>query len=141
MTFVFNPIRDIIRTSDLQKDFDTLFNGIRQERTWIPSVEINEKEDAFTVEVDLPGLTKDDVKIAVESNVLTITGTRKSKTGEQPKMYRHNERDFGSFKRSFNLSSMINTTKIDAAYENGVLTLTLPKAESAKPREVEIRIA
>lgn len=142
MTFVFEPLRDLLRnTGDLQKDIETLFNGSLASRTWTPSVEISENGQEYSVEVDLPGLSKEDVKISVEDNILTITGDRKQKKGDESALYHHNERIFGSFRRTFNLSKLIDTSAISAVYENGVLKLELPKAEEAKPRQIDIKIA
>ena len=148
MTFVFNPVHDLLRSSEeLQQEINKLFsrngNSAQNDGVWTPSAEVTENEQAFEVEVDLPGLTKDDVKISVEKNVLVISGQRKmqgkSLASENSKFYHHNERLYGSFRRSFTLSDRIKAEEIDALYENGVLRLTLPKAEEAKPRSIEIK--
>jgi HSP20 family protein len=143
MTFVFNPVKEFIRnTTDLETEMEKLFgSNNRTESVFAPAVEITETKDAFQLEVDLPGLTKDDVKISIDKNVLTIQGERKAKAADEKNTYHHNERVFGTFRRSFNLSRLVKSEGIQAGYENGVLSLTLPKIEEAKPREIEVKIS
>ena len=92
-----------------------------------PSYEVNEAEGHYLLSVDLPGLKKSDIKIDVQNSVLTVSGERK-----------RDEKSLGVFKRSFTLPSTLDTQKIEARYEDGVLELYLPKAEVAKPRQISI---
>jgi HSP20 family protein len=107
---------------------------------WTPAVDIAEKENEYEVNVELPGVSKDDVKITVESNVLTIRGEKKQEEKTTKNGYRRIERSYGSFQRSFRLPDTINAGKIDAVYKDGVLTVTLPKAEEAKPKQIEVKV-
>jgi HSP20 family protein len=143
MTFVFNPVKEFMRnTTDFETEMEKFFSpNSRTETVFAPAVEITETKDSYELEVDLPGLTKDVVKISIDKNVLTIQGERKAKTIDAKNTYHHNERAFGSFRRSFNLSRLVKSDGIQASYENGVLKLTLPKMEEAKPREIEVKIS
>lgn len=143
MTFVFNPIRELARsTSEFEREFDKLFrfnNGDTE--VYVPASEITETKDSFRLELDLPGVKKEDVKISVDKNVLTIQGERKAETVKDSDGYHYTERVSGSFRRSFNLSTLVKSDAIEAHYDNGVLTLNLPKVEEAKPRQIEVKIA
>jgi HSP20 family protein len=143
MRFVFSPAKEFMcNTTDIETEMEKLFgSNSRSESVYAPEVEITESQDSFLLEVDLPGLTKDEVKISVDNNVLTIQGERKAKTIDEKSTYHHNERAFGVFRRSFNLSRLVKSEGIQASYENGVLKLTLPKVEEAKPREIEVKIS
>jgi HSP20 family protein len=108
---------------------------------WSPAVDIREHEDAYLVEVELPGLTKDDVKITMENNILTIQGEKKHEKEEKRGDYHRTERVYGSFQRSFTLPSSVKNDKIEAQYKNGILTVTLPKVEEAKPKAIEVKVS
>lgn len=108
-----------------------------QERSWIPPVDIVETDSAFVATVDLPGLTKDDVDLSLEENVLTLSGQRTKEAVEEGKL-RRVERVFGSFSRSFTVPRGVDPSKVTAKFENGVLALTLPKSEVAQLRKIEI---
>ena len=107
---------------------------------WTPAVDITESEDAYLVEVELPGLKKEDVKITMENNILTIQGEKKQEKEEKRENYHRSERGYGSFQRSFTLPTTVKSDKIEAQYRNGILTATLPKVEEAKPKAVEVKV-
>lgn len=131
---------------------DTFFDGGRNSRftgpslfeasnrDWSPAVDIHETADAFSITSDLPGLSKDDLDISVEDNVLTISGERSSETksDEESGTWRRVERSFGSFSRSFSLPSSVDTSKVEATFENGVLELHVPKHETAQVRKITV---
>jgi HSP20 family protein len=104
----------------------------------VPAVDISETEDALVLHAELPGLKKDQVKITIEDGVLTIAGEKNFETEEKKKDYHRVERRFGSFHRSFTLPNNVDHGKAKAEFADGVLTVTLPKSEAAKPRQVEI---
>jgi HSP20 family protein len=108
---------------------------------WSPAVDIREDKDAYFVEVELPGLTKDEVKITMENNILTIQGEKKQEKEEKRRDYHRSERVYGSFQRSFTLPSSVKNDKIEAQYKNGILTVTLPKVEEAKPKAIEVKVS
>ncbi len=108
-------------------------------RTWIPRVDIREGADGLTLLMDLPGLTKEDVTITLENNILTIAGERKFEAEEtKNESYHRLERQYGAFSRSFTLAPTVRTDKVEASFEHGVLSILLPKQEESKPRHISI---
>lgn len=109
-------------------------------RTWLPPVDIYETDDAFVATADLPGLTKDDLEIDLENNLLTVSGERRfEKSTEDDKgKFRRVERAYGSFRRSFNLPTTVDASAVKATFADGVLTLEMPKAEVAKARKIQV---
>jgi len=105
---------------------------------WMPQVDISETKEAFIVKAELPGVEKEDVNVNFENSVLTIRGEKKVET-EDKKRHRV-ECAYGSFIRSFTLPQTIKADKIEAVYKNGILNLTIPKAEEAKPKQIEVKI-
>jgi len=105
---------------------------------WLPAVDVRETDEAFIFTAELPGLTKDDVSITLEENVLTMTGERKLENEETKNEYRRIERSYGRFTRSFTLPHDVDTDKVDAKYGDGLLTVAVAKAEKSKPRQIEI---
>ena len=107
---------------------------------WTPRVDINETEKEVTIDAELPGIDKKDVKVEVHNNTLTISGERKDeKKTEKTNCYRV-ERHYGKFERSFTLSDAVNANNIAAKYKNGVLSLALPKTEKALPKEITVEV-
>jgi len=107
-------------------------------RTWVPPVDIQETEDAFRLFAELPGLTKEDIQITLENNVLRLSGERKLEKDVKKDNYQRIERVYGSFARSFSLPHQVNSEGVTASFENGVLTVSVPKAEQSKPRKISI---
>ena len=105
---------------------------------WIPAVDVRETEGAFVFHAELPGLSKEDVGITLEDNVLALTGERKLENEETKNEFRRIERSYGRFTRSFTLPNEVEADKVEAKYGDGVLTVTVPKAEKTKPRKIEI---
>ena len=110
------------------------------EVTWAPRADIHETEKEVIVDLELPGVKKEDIKIEVKSNLLTISGEwkqeRKTETAEGSRTERH----YGKYERSFTLPDTVSEDKITAVYTNGVLTLTLPRAENAISREIKVEV-
>ena len=139
------PFRDLLR---VHEDMDCLFaslwdrfDGDRiRTREWAPSVEMYEKGNDLIVTFELPGVSKDDVSLAIKDDILTIKGERKSEREEKRDHYFLREGVYGSFQRSLPLPYAIKTDKVKAEYKNGILTITLPKAEEAKIREIKIDV-
>ncbi len=107
---------------------------------WVPPVDITEDEKGYTINVELPGVKKDDVKVSVEGGVLSITGERKSEKEEKDKKYHRLERTSGSFTRSFAVPEGASSDKISAEFKDGVLSVRLPKDENVKPKLVDVKI-
>ena len=109
-----------------------------EERAWAPAIEMFEKDDKFVVRAELPGIKREEIDISVSDDTLTIKGERKSKNEVEEEDYYCREHSYGSFFRSIALPSDINTEKIEASYESGVLEVSLPKAAEAKPKKISI---
>lgn len=110
------------------------------ETAWLPRTDVNETDKDVVVDVELPGIDKKDVKVEVKDNTLTISGERKSERTEKGENCCVSERHYGKFERSFSLGDHVDSTKIAAAYKNGVLTITLPKTEKALPKEITVEV-
>ena len=106
---------------------------------WTPKIDVNETKEAYEVLADMPGLNKEDIKVSLNDNVVTLKGERKQEVQKEDENTYHSERSYGNFCRSFELPVKVDNNKIVAEYKNGVLHLTLPKAEEAKPREIQIK--
>jgi HSP20 family protein len=108
---------------------------------WVPPVDIFEEGDAIRIMAEIPGVSPKDVKISVENNVLTIHGSKQRVAEERTERVHRYERTYGAFERSFTLPTTVDASNIKASYEHGVLTVTLPKVEKAKPRQIEVQVA
>ena len=108
-------------------------------RAWMPAVDIREADDHLLVTAELPGLTRDDVNITLENNVLTLTGERKFEKEAKEENFHRVERSYGAFTRSFALPNNVDPEKVDAAFKDGVLNIRIAKAESARPRKIAIQ--
>ena len=107
---------------------------------WGPNVDVVENDDNFQIVAELPGIKMDEVKISLADNVLTLKGEKKNEVSENKRNFYRAERRYGQFQRCFTLPSGMDAEKVRANMENGVLTITLPKAEEAKAREIPIKI-
>jgi len=110
-------------------------------RPWAPSVDILETENDLVLKADVPGVELKDIDIQIENGTLTLKGERKFEQESQNKGYHRLERSYGSFVRYFTLPDTVDAEKVHAAYNNGVLTVTLPKKEIAKPRTVKVQVS
>lgn len=109
--------------------------------TWYPSVDIKETKDDFVLMAEIPGMSKDDIKINISENTLTIKGEKKEEKKEEDHNYHRVERRYGTFQRSFTLPTQIQGDKVKAAYKDGVLTIMMPKKEEVKPKEIPITVS
>jgi HSP20 family protein len=106
-----------------------------------PKVDIVENDAGYTIAADLPGLSKEEVKVAVDNGVLTISGEKKRETEKKEKgSYYHFERSYGTFSRGFSLPDHVDTKDIEARFANGVLTIALRKTEEAKQKAIEVKV-
>jgi HSP20 family protein len=140
----WEPFRGV---STLQDQINRLFNETFEKTgdessltTWAPAVDIYETEHELVVKADLPDVDPKDLDIRVENNVLTIRGERKFEKKVNEENYLRVERSYGSFARSFTLANTVNADAIKAEYHNGVLTLTIPKREEAKPKQIKVNV-
>jgi HSP20 family protein len=129
--------------SQLNRLFGDFFGRASQEQnltTWAPAVDIYEGEHELVVKADLPGVKPEELDIRVENNILTIRGERKFEKKVDEKNYLRVERAYGSFARSFSLANTVNSDAIKADYRDGVLTLSVPKREEAKPKQIKVNV-
>jgi HSP20 family protein len=133
--------------STLQDQFNRLFNESFRNQpeesaltTWAPAVDIYETPNELVVKADLPDVNEKDIDVRVENNLLTIRGERKFEKSVSEENFLRVERTYGAFSRSFSLPNTVNAEKIGAEYKNGVLTVTLPKREESKPRQVKVTV-
>ena len=136
------------RASTLQDQVNRLFGNVLERSaeesnltSWAPAVDIYETEQELVVKADLPEVDPKDLDIRVENNILTIRGERKFEKKVNEDNYLRIERAFGAFSRSFSLANTVNSEAIKADYQNGVLTLTIPKREEAKPKQIKVNVA
>jgi HSP20 family protein len=108
--------------------------------SWVPAINILERQDAMVITADLPGLKAEDVEVTVEEGTLSIRGERKLEEASEGETYHRVERLYGVFERSFTLSNSVDVDKIEARFTNGEMVLTLPKREESKPRSVKIKV-
>ena len=137
------------RWASLRNDLDTLLElpfwaaSGRQSQLfsgWTPALDLYQNNDNVVARVELPGMRKEDIEISLQDGMLTISGERKSETAESDKAER-TERYVGKFRRSISLPAQVDSNKVTANYRDGVLTVTLPKAEEAKPKQIQVNVA
>jgi HSP20 family protein len=132
--------------AEFRREMDSLFDdffsptrtGSETTSFWTPACEITEEKNHYLLSLDMPGIAKDDIKIDVTDNTVTVTGERHKEEEKKEQGAWHSERQYGRFLRSFTLPSGVDSGKIEADYRDGVLKLMVPKAESAKPRQIKI---
>jgi HSP20 family protein len=127
--------------SQLNRLFTDFFGRTSQDQNltpWAPAVDIFEGEHELVVKADLPDIKPEELDIRVENNILTIRGERKFEKKAEEKNYLRVERSYGSFARSFSLANTVNTEAIKADYKDGVLTVSIPKREEAKPKQIKV---
>lgn len=108
---------------------------------WLPLVDITEDDHEYLIKAELPGVRKEDLKVTVENNVLTLTGERKLEKEEKTKRYHRVERAYGMFTRSFALPENTDSAKVNAEFRDGLLEVRLGKAEQAKPKTIEVKVS
>lgn len=137
------------RLSDLREEIDRLFDAPLSElaRTsnllsgWTPAMDVHEDKDNIVVRTELPGMKKEDIEVSLHDGSLSISGERKTEEkSKEAEVYRA-ERFFGRFQRTFTLPSPVAADKVKAQYKDGVLTITLPKTEEAKPRQIDVNVS
>jgi HSP20 family protein len=140
----FEPFRGATALEDqVNRLFSDVFERKGEESSltaWAPSVDIYETEHELVVKADLPEVDPKDLDIRVENNILTIRGERQFEKNVNEENYLRVERAYGSFARSFSLANTVNSEAIKADYQNGVLTLSIPKREEAKPKQIKVNV-
>ena len=137
------------RLSNLRNEIDRLFEEPLSElaRTsqllsgWTPPLDLHEDKDSFVVKIELPGMKKEDIDVTMHDGSLSISGERKSEDKFKDADVFRSERFFGHFQRTVTLPAPVSAEKIKAQYKDGVLTVTLPKAEEAKPKQIDVQVS
>ena len=133
----YDPLTSLRQFEDSISRF---FSEPQTNRPWAPPVDIFETENELVFKADLPDVELGDLNVRVENQTLTISGERKFERKEQGKGYHRVERSYGNFARSFAVPNSFDTDKINAGFKNGVLTVSLPKKEAAKPRQIKVEV-
>jgi HSP20 family protein len=107
-------------------------------RAWAPAADVRESDDGFAIRLDMPGFDRDKVKVTVFGDTVTVSGERAGLTEEKQGGWHRQERFHGTFERRFNFETQLDSSHVKAIYRDGVLDITVPKAESAKPKEITV---
>ena len=135
------------RLSSFRNEINRLFNDGAPARNgtsaadWTPALDVYDEKDRYVVSVELPGLKKEEINLAVYDGVLTVSGERKSEREGKEGQTARSERFFGKFERSVTLPAAVNTANVTANYKDGVLLIELPKAEEAKPKQIQVHVS
>lgn len=139
-----NPLRELFELQrGINQLFDESFGAPREDvalKAWTPAVDVYEDEDSYLIKVELPEVSRDDVKVNLNENTLSISGERRVENEEKRENYHRVERSYGQFYRSFTLPPNVNAEGINAQFKDGVLRLTLPKKEEAKPKQIDVKV-
>lgn len=128
----------------LDQAFGTGLNGAARARTWMPAMDVAERSDAYVIHLELPGVDPQGVDVSFEQNVLLVKGTKPSSydAGAEGELRVYtNERVHGAFERSVRLPEFVDAERIEASFQNGLLTILVPKAQTAQPRRIEVKVA
>ena len=145
----WEPFRDLVSIQDrMNRIFDEAFRGAGRQGeeewalggSWAPPVDIYEHDGTLVLKAELPGIDPKDVDIRVENNVLTLRGERKLDQEVKRESCHRVERSYGTFSRAFTLPNVVDTTNIKAEFHDGVLRVTMPKREEAKPKQIQIQV-
>lgn len=125
---------------EIDRVFDDVYGGSASRATWTPTANVREGKDAVLLEMELPGITPEQVDISIENDMLTVSGEKREerREGEEEGRYYLVERSYGSFSRSFSLPAGIDADQVDASFDNGLLTIRIPRAALPQPRRVQI---
>jgi HSP20 family protein len=148
----WNPMRDLM---SMEREFNKVFNSLERKfgfsdgdngneefenAVWMPMTDILEDDGQYYLNIDLPGIKKEDVKINYSNGQLSISGERKLETVEKNAKYHRAERSYGKYYRSFTLPQKIKENEINAEFKDGQLKISIPKSEEAKPKQLEIKV-
>ncbi len=141
----WEPFREFATLQDrINRVFRDSYTGGQDESlttsTFAPAVDVYEDEHKVTLKIEVPGIDEKDIDVRVENNTLTVHGERKIEKEEKEENYRRVERQYGSFTRTFNLPTTVDTENVSATYDKGVLKITLPKKAEAKPKQIKVNV-
>lgn len=143
----YRPSRGLRSLQDeVDRVFESFFAPFREEdgeeglpAAWTPRMDVTETDGAYRLQMDLPGMSKDDITVRMEDNRLMVSGERHDEKTTEDENYVHTERSFGSFYRSMRLPKSVQEGAIDASFRNGVLSIELPKTEESAPKKIEVK--
>ncbi len=140
----WSPFKDMVR---LRTDMDRIFDEMISKRegengsgVWLPLLDVSETEDNLRVKAEIPGVSKDDINLSINNNVLTIKGEKKMEKEIEGEDYHRIERIYGNFYRSIELPVLVKSDSIEATFKDGVLEVVLPKVDEVKPKEIAIKV-
>jgi len=143
----WRPMRDLMRMrEEMDHLFDRFFSEAPEPRRgllegeWAPSMDVAEIDENIVVTAELPGVKQEDVDVSVTNDILTLKGEKKEEKEVKEKNYHRIERSYGSFQRSVRLPAAVQADKAKAVYKDGVLNITIPKVEEAKPKQIKINV-
>jgi len=141
----WNPGRSVFTLkSDMDRLFDSFFaDSVDSADSYYevtPSVDIEETDQDFIIYAEVPGMKKDDIKITFENNYITLSGEKKALKDRKKENFHHAERRFGKFSRTMAVPTGVMLDKIEAEYEQGVITIKIPKAEEVKPKQIDVKV-
>lgn len=131
----WDPLHEFVAISNRLNRTEDSFGA------WVPPVDIFEKQDQLVIRAEVPGIQMQDMDVRIENGVLTLHGERKQETELKGQSAHQMERVYGAFTRSFSLPTTVDAANVTATYKDGVLEVTVPKAETAKPKKIEIKAA
>jgi HSP20 family protein len=138
----WNPVRDLatLEIDGLNRMFDAAFAGEPlSSGAWVPAIDIYETpEQEVVVKAELPDMKREDIKVTFENNVLTVEGERKFSADVNKEQYHRLERGYGAFRRSFTLPATVDPAKVQAGYQDGILTVRLPRREETRPKQIHV---
>lgn len=144
----WDPFREI---STLQERMNRLFSEVARrspvaeeeiiQGAWIPPVDIFETGDSIVIKAELPGISKEDITLEVKENTLSIKGEKKFEKDVKEESYHRVERSYGAFQRAFSLPGTVQQDKVKAKFRDGILEVTIPKAEEAKPKQIKVDVS
>ena len=142
----FQPYREFSTLQDrINRVFRESYSGAGQDESlttssFSPAVDVYEDEHTTTLKIEVPGIDEKEIDIRLENNTLTVHGERKIEKEEKEENYRRVERHYGSFTRNFSLPTTVDSEKVSASYDKGVLKITLPKKAEAKPKQIKVSV-
>jgi HSP20 family protein len=124
------------RLTTLQDELNRLFDSSVE--GWTPALDVHEDKDSYTIRVELPGMKREEIEVSLQDDALVISGERKTETRKEDTEVHRQERFYGKFSRALTFPTAVAGDKVTAAYKDGILTVTLPKAEEAKPKQITV---
>jgi HSP20 family protein len=140
----WDPFQDLQAfREEMNRTFNRWFGREEQEERptprWAPTLDVAESDDAYHIDVEVPGLKPEDIDVTIDQGMLTVKGERRSEEETRERQYHRIERRYGAFRRSITLPSHVDASRVEATYDNGVLRLTVPKTQAAQPKRITVQ--